>query len=494
MVFINTKRTDHTAAIQATDETLLNSLYEASRRALQLDQGILLSFIQHIEPFDAVSVLHSMRERALGECFFWEQPAKQIALLGCGSTVIIETAGETRFTSALSAWHALLEHALITSLSADETTDNHRPLLFGGFAFDTCTPGTNLWEGFPDGLLILPQLLLQQENDQAICMIHTIIQPTDDITLSVQKIAQVLRNVHTILENSSSPAHQQEMQTPTQVSIQDLRPAAEWKALVSQTRQQIQNGVYEKIVLARAVKVLVETETEEMLAVSGVLLRLKQSYPNASIFAMQRGERFFVGATPEQLVSIQNGQFQTMALAGSAPRGANEEEDRLIGTQLLQSGKNKDEHEIVVTMISQVLKDSCRRVWVSDEPHLLKLKNVQHLITPIAGELLPDSHILEMVASLHPTPAVGGLPRQAALQAIREGEQLDRGWYAGPIGWVDAHGNGKFAVALRSALIYHNEATLFAGCGIVADSDPESEYTESCLKLKVMLRGLGGED
>ncbi len=127
-------------------------------------------------------------------------------------------------------------------------------------------------------------------------------------------------------------------------------------------------------------------------------------------------------------------------------------------------------------------------------PQLLKLKNVQHLKTPIAGELIPGRCILDVMADLHPTPAVGGFPRQAALEAIQNTEKLDRGWYAGPLGWVGAGGHGEFAVALRSGLIDGSKATLFAGCGIVSNSDPQAEYAESGLKFQVMLRGLGGSN
>jgi len=132
-------------------------------------------------------------------------------------------------------------------------------------------------------------------------------------------------------------------------------------------------------------------------------------------------------------------------------------------------------------------------VYVHPVPQLLKLKNVQHLKTPITGELISGRCILDVMADLHPTPAVGGFPRQAALEAIRNTEKLDRGWYAGPLGWINASGEGEFAVALRSGLIDGGQATLFAGCGIVSDSDPRSEYAESCLKFEAMLRGLGGE-
>ncbi len=139
----------------------------------------------------------------------------------------------------------------------------------------------------------------------------------------------------------------------------------------------------------------------------------------------------------------------------------------------------------------EALEHHCTHVQVSSVPELLKLKNVQHLKTSIAGELLPGRSILDIVAELHPTPAVGGFPRQAALEAIRHTEKLERGWYAAPLGWIGMSGHGEFAVALRSALIDGSEARLFAGCGIVADSDPQVEFDESWLKFQVMLRALG---
>ncbi len=145
-------------------------------------------------------------------------------------------------------------------------------------------------------------------------------------------------------------------------------------------------------------------------------------------------------------------------------------------------------------MMREALQHHCTTVHISAAPQLLKLKNVQHLKTPIAGELIPGRCILDVIADLHPTPAVGGFPRHAALEAIRNTEKLDRGWYAGPLGWIGASGHGEFAVALRSGLIDGGKATLFAGCGIVSGSDPQAEYAESCLKFQVMLRGLGGSN
>jgi isochorismate synthase len=183
-----------------------------------------------------------------------------------------------------------------------------------------------------------------------------------------------------------------------------------------------------------------------------------------------------------------------MALAGSAPRGSAPEQDAWLGDELLLQEKTHNEHAIVVAMIREALAPLTTELHSPQTPQLFKLQNVQHLLTPITGSLVKGTSILEVVAALHPTPAVAGEPRAAALAAIRKIESLDRGWYAGPIGWVGSDGSGEFAVALRSALISGRQATLFAGCGIVAGSDPDAEYLESCWKLQVMLKSLGRED
>ena len=178
--------------------------------------------------------------------------------------------------------------------------------------------------------------------------------------------------------------------------------------------------------------------------------------------------------------------------AGSARRGATEEEDRRLGEVLRADPKELHEHAVVVQALREGLEPLCSRLDIPEAPDLLCLPNVQHLHTPIEGLLNADRGVLELVERLHPTPAAGGLPRDAALPLIRQWEPFDRGWYAGPVGWVDGRGDGDFAVAIRSALIRRQEAFLYAGCGIVAGSDPEREYAESCLKLRPMLWALNG--
>jgi isochorismate synthase len=360
------------------------------------------------------------------------------------------------------------------------------PTLFGGFAFDPLSVRTPLWDMFPDGLLLLPRTLFSSSSGRATLTVNAVLQSQDDVEQSTRRIEEDIVRLFTAVAKAEQVVSEQ--RDEDQLVVQDIRPAAEWMERVSDTVRLIRQRVYEKVVLARATRVV--DRAKEPFNVSATLQRLRRSYPDAYTFAIQRGERFFVGATPERLVQAQDGQLYTMALAGTAPRGASEQEDEQLGTGLLSSEKNNIEHAIVAATVREALLHFCSDVKVSDQPQLLKLKNMQHLKTPISGTLLPGCCILDIMAELHPTPAVGGVPREAALLAIRENEQLDRGWYAGPVGWIGAGGHGEFAVALRSGLVQRDQAILFAGCGIVADSDPQAEYAESCLKLEVMLRGL----
>ncbi len=472
-------------------EQLLSTLHKAAQRAAQQQQSILASTILPFAWIDLLHIFSACRRAGLDDCFYWEHPSAQHALVGTTLAYTIETQGQQRFNDAATQWRAILKDAVIADhASAEARRYGSGPVFFGGFAFDPLRLRTPLWSDFPDGQLMLPAILFSSCNGQSALTLNHLVQPADDIE---QLATSLLSQVASIQATHTNAPTQFATASTMSVQTQDLLPADTWMQLVANTTQIIRQGQYEKVVLARSIEVT-PTEPENSFEIDATLARLRQHFPAAYVFALQRGQRFFAGATPERLVQAQDGHIHTMALAGSARRGSTEEEDQRIGDELLHSDKNQGEHAIVVDMVRDALGEHCTEVSVSPTPHLLKLKNVQHLETPISGVLLKGRCILDVMANLHPTPAVGGFPRQEALATIRETEQLDRGWYAGPVGWIDPEGHGEFAVALRSGLIEHDRAILFAGCGIVADSDPHSEYAESCLKLQAMLRGLGDED
>jgi len=247
-------------------------------------------------------------------------------------------------------------------------------------------------------------------------------------------------------------------------------------------------GAIEKLVLARRLRARVLGPLDP----AAVIRRLRAEYGGCTVFAFSRGESCFLGATPERLVQLESGVVRADCLAGSTARGANDDEDQALGEALFADQKERHEHALVVRALRDALGPLCSSLSVPATPNLLSMPNVQHLHTPVEGEVNGERHVLELVERLHPTPAAGGLPTRAALPLIRSYEKFDRGWYSGPVGWVDGRGGGEFVVAIRSALLGGNQAHLYAGCGIVAGSDPEREYEESCLKLRPMLWALNG--
>jgi isochorismate synthase len=235
------------------------------------------------------------------------------------------------------------------------------------------------------------------------------------------------------------------------------------------------------VVLARARR----AAAPHALDAAAALRHLRAAYPECHIFGCWRGDAAFVGASPERLVKVAGRDVQASSLAGSAPRGATEAEDARLAAGLLTSSKDQAEHAVVRDTLAAALDELCDDVIAPEQPSLFTLPQVHHLHTAVRARLRAGRTLLELVARLHPTPAVGGAPREAALTFIREHERLDRGWYAAPIGWIGRDG-GELAVALRSAVIRRDEAWLFAGCGLVADSDPEMEFAETLLKLRPM--------
>jgi menaquinone-specific isochorismate synthase len=242
-----------------------------------------------------------------------------------------------------------------------------------------------------------------------------------------------------------------------------------------------------KVVAARRSQVTLDRPID----VIEVLERLGKDQIGCVRFAFERAGSVFLGATPERLVELRGLDVTSEALAGSIARGGRE--DGPAGEALLASEKDRREHDLVVRGVRESLAPLCSDVRHPAEPSVCSLRNVLHLRTPVSASLAAPVHVLELVRALHPTPAVCGFPRAASAQWIRDHEPASRGWYASPVGWFDARGDGAFAVAIRSAVVTGAEAWLYAGAGIVDGSDPASEYRETAVKQLAMLWALGVE-
>jgi menaquinone-specific isochorismate synthase len=270
---------------------------------------------------------------------------------------------------------------------------------------------------------------------------------------------------------------------PASYDLSSSRSPKRWRLAVEEAVRRLLDGELDKVVLAREVVLTASTDFSQVAA----LQHLRRTYPGAYRFAIDG----FLGASPELLVGRDGREVHAKPLAGTLPRKVDEAADQAQRTALLHSEKNRAEHRYLSDMMRETLEPFCAELNVPVAPEVLSLANVHHLATPVHGILRdPETSVLDLVAALHPTPAVGGMPTNRAIELIEELEDMDRGRYAGAVGWVDADGNGSFVIAIRCAQLRGNIAHLYAGCGIVAASSPERELEETQWKLQPMLTAL----
>lgn len=389
-----------------------------------------------------------------------------------GATATIAVDSRNRFETVRKQGDRLFEKLT----QVEDLPPVARPRLYGGFSF-TDTHGensTDTWAGFRGAEFVLPAIQLAVTDDGA-WLTATDLGPDARETATRRLTAWRQRLDALPAIRPSPPAGVRELTyTPDR---------ATWRAQVENAIERIDRGDLQKVVLAQSLS----AELEGRVNAPDILSRLGEQYPDCYrfLFAPVGGSAFF-GASPERLVTVAGRSVETEALAGSIGRGETPADDERLARTLLESPKNSHEHDLVVEAIRDQLgaMDAHSR---TGERTVRRLATLQHLQTPIRAELPADEHVLSLVEALHPTPAVGGLPPDDALDTIRELETFDRGWYAAPVGWFDEAGDGTFAVAIRSGLADGETATLFAGAGIVPDSDPNGEWDELQLKYRPIL-------
>ena len=345
-----------------------------------------------------------------------------------------------------------------------------RPRLLGGFAFGADRLPGGPWEGFSRGSLVLPRLLFVRDGST----VGVVVAPG----CHAEEIASL------IPQATAEPSTAGGRPLKVRRGVDQDR----WIASVEAIAGEVRAGLYEKAVLASTV----ELSGDDTLAVGRALARLRRDYPHCHVFSFTTDGATFLGASPELLVGLHGGMVTALGLAGSARRGESDEEDEQLGRALLDSAKDRIEHETVVRAIREALSGATDGLRAPNRPQLWRLRNIQHLATEVSGRALPGIDVLELVQRLHPTPAVCGWPTDVAREVIAAHEDFDRGWYAGPIGWLDADGDGEFAVGLRSALVRGNRAWLFAGNGIMGDSNAAAELAEIELKFRPLADALSG--
>jgi salicylate biosynthesis isochorismate synthase len=446
----------------------------ALERARSSGEGVLAALTLSADPaIDPTAV--ALASRRPGEPWMClehpERHGSALAALGCAQA--IEAAGAGRFGAVASRWRALA--------AAASVDDPASLVAAGGFAFAPDGGESPPWEGFAPASLHVSEVALVRRREEVRLTLATLVAPDDTIDDAMGRVERRLGELRSRSLPLLDPA------PASRARIASAMPPEHYVSAVGRAVEHIRAGELEKIVLAREVEVHAAADHDA----AGVLGVLREAFPGCYVFGIGRGDAAFVAATPELLVRREGQRASTVALAGSIRRSADPAVDDHLGEQLLRSAKDREEQAIVARRIRRTLDE--RSVWVTapDEPVLVRMANIQHLATPMRAQLATPIGAVDLAGLLHPTPAVGAEP-PGAVSFIPALEGMDRGWYAGAVGWTDAAEDGEFCVALRCALLRGPVARCYAGDGVVRDSDAAAELTETEVKLEALLPVLAG--
>jgi salicylate biosynthesis isochorismate synthase/menaquinone-specific isochorismate synthase len=465
--------------VQPVEHDLQPRVRAALTRARTRGAGVLASACVKLPGSVDPSAVVSVSRRAGESWFCSEQPDRGgAAIAALGSVLSIEASGSERFSQVAARWREVVSSAVVGRADGPPGSGL---AAHGGFAFASDGAGSPAWRGFATASLIVPELSLVRQDGVTWLTVSAEVGPDDAEDDVLGRVAARVRSLR------DAPLPLLDPHPTGRYEVASPMPPAHYEEAVARAVQRIRAGAFEKVVLAREVEVHAPA-AHDTGAIFGLL---REAFPSSFVYAVGRGDATFIGASPELLIRRQGQRATTVALAGSARRSADPAVDDHLGEQLLQSDKEREENAIVARRIASTLRPYSVWVTAAPEPVVVRVANIQHLAAPIRAQLAAPMDAVELVGRLHPTPAVGAEPA-AALDVIPALEGFDRGWYAGPVGWTDASGDGEFLVALRCALLRGPVARCYAGCGIVRDSDPAAELAETEVKLQVMLPVLSG--
>jgi salicylate biosynthesis isochorismate synthase/menaquinone-specific isochorismate synthase len=461
--------------LEAATERLLSGLREGVAEALSRDRRTLVSATAEVEELDPCATAFASRLAADG-WFCWEQPDREFALAALGVAHRALARGEERFAAAAAECHQVGRGAIVEAPPG--LPAGAGPVWAGGFAFEPEGGGSPIWSSLPPGALTLPELSICRSGGRAFLTLNAVVGPGEEAEDAAASAAARLRGLR-----SAGGLPMVDPHPTAQAQIRSARPPADFERMVSRATERIAAEDLSKVVLAREVVVTASSAIDP----GAVFGAMREQFPSCFCFCCGTPEAAFIGASPELLLRRSGAGVSTVALAGSIRRSSDPAVDDHLGEQLLRSDKNRREQRIVSERILRILRPHAVWVEAAPEPVVIKVANIQHLGTPVIAQLAEPRSAVELAGILHPTPAVGGEPRERAAETIAELERMDRGWYAGPVGWMDAAEDGEFCVGLRSAVIRDREAHLYAGVGVVAGSDPAAELEETEIKLGALL-------
>ena len=463
--------------LDSNSDRELNNFWQNKKLSFAVTQNTkIISFSSQIPSVDPLACLQKFSDRHTLS-FYWENCSKQEAVAAWGVARSSYTESNSRFVFAQKFIQQCFKQ---TKREGAVNLAIGKPGVFCGFTFFAQVEQS---EPFPSGTLFLPRFQIVKKNKNCCLIVNFPLNEGQDEKAVVEQIKQQTNSIDWSALEELTLEGNNNLFPIDRAQSQDTNY---FKSVVTSALDSIAHGELSKIVIAHTTKI----SSPVAFNVIKSLANLRSLHPDCYIFATSNGKgQNFVGASPERLLSVQNQQLVTDALAGSAPRGKNNAEDLHIANLLLKNRKEKREHHAVRDFMIERL----RGVGVKAQQlplQLLKLSNIQHLWTPIYAHLPADIKPLEIVELLHPTPAVAGVATNVACDKIRNYEKLPRTLYAAPLGWVDYEGNCEFIVGIRSALIDGDRATLYAGAGIVSGSNPDKELDEVQLKLQSLLKAI----
>jgi len=455
-------------------EGLLRFLEDARQEASSRGRPVMLNITSEVFYIDPLAVLSTIYEREQRH-FYLESPREELAIAGAEALDVFSCKGRDRFAQVRAWAEDWQERIRYTH------TGGSRECALQFYACFNFFDNEGEVSGFPSAQAFVPTWQVVRREGRSLAAANCIVEKDTDLEPMAMRILGAHSKFQSFEFSASEQAEMDEGRGRFELGEVTEDPGA-FESSVAAAVEMIGEEAFEKIVLARTRDFTVKGDFPML----DWLNELRNRYPTCHCFSFKNADGLFMGATPEILIRVEKGRFYVDALAGSVGRGHSAVEDARLEQSLLKSDKDRREHAAVVESITGRLALLGIEVSPSQRPRLLKLANVQHLHTPISGELPKGMHILDLVSALHPTPAVGGKPREQACSHITGLENFARGPYAGPVGWFDVYGEGLFVVGIRSALLSGDHLRLFAGAGIVRGSDPQKEKVETDLKFEAL--------
>jgi menaquinone-specific isochorismate synthase len=450
-----------------TDIPIYSELFKEEIDTLKIESADRKHFFARLEkevpgPVDIIKLITSYN---IPELLYFKDKNSLYQFGGLGNTLVIKA------DTPVTAFPGIEE---ILSLNK-----NFR--LFGGFGFSNYSVISDEWKGFNNCRFTLPLVEIHKRKENY----FVILNYYSNVEKEISEIRNELREKLRAIDNGVTKSAHEHCYDPENEILVPNRE--KWGVMIESALEKINTGEIEKIVLSR--KKVVRNRCHWDLY--SILNKLNHLHEESFLFFYKIDDNLaFTGRSPERLFKLKKNELTVESIAGTRPRGKNPDEDRMWEEELLNSPKELEEHRIVSRFIKERMDRFCKNVEEKETEVILKLQNLQHIMTLYAGEADENINLLDLINSFHPTPAVGGHPKESIQRLIPQLEPFQRGWYAAPIGWV-RKGEGNFAVGIRSALITGKDLHIFAGAGVVKQSRPDEEWNETDNKMDNFLKGIG---